>query len=70
MGYLRVLDIRARHRYIRNDPDRIRMLNQIGFQWTDAAKTSYANVVRALKVGAAEEIIKFLAPHSFSAQWW
>ena len=50
----RVLDIRARHRYIRNDPDRIRMLNEIGFQWTDAAKTSYANVVRALKVGSIE----------------
>eukprot|EP00904_Undaria_pinnatifida_P002118 jgi/Undpi1/11907/HiC_scaffold_4.g01606.m1 len=61
----RVLDIRARHRYIRNDPDRIRMLNQIGFQWTDAAKTSYANVVRALKAYRRVKGRDFSVPSSF-----
>eukprot|EP00903_Cladosiphon_okamuranus_P017703 g16302.t1 len=45
----RVLDIRAKHRYIRNDPERIRLLNKAGFRWADAAKASYVNVVRALK---------------------
>ncbi|CAM9898051.1 unnamed protein product [Ectocarpus fasciculatus] len=45
----RVLDIRATHRYIRNDPERIRLLNEAGFRWTDATKASYGNVVRALK---------------------
>ncbi|CBJ27332.1 conserved unknown protein [Ectocarpus siliculosus] len=45
----RVLDIRATHRYIRNDPERIRLLNEVGFRWTDATKASYGNVVRALK---------------------
>lgn len=49
-GGSRVLDIRATHRYIRNDPERIRLLNEAGFRWTDATKASYGNVVRALKV--------------------
>lgn len=57
----RVLDIRAKHRYIRNDPERIRLLNKAGFRWADAAKASYVNVVRALKVCAVHRTRAFTA---------
>ncbi|CAN0030214.1 unnamed protein product [Hapterophycus canaliculatus] len=65
LGQSRVLDIRARHRYIRNDPERIKLLNEAGFRWADAAKASYGNVVRALKAYRKIKGRDFSVPSAF-----
>ncbi|CAM9282946.1 unnamed protein product [Phaeothamnion confervicola] len=45
----RLYDIRTQHLYIKNNPDRIRKLNEMGFQWTRRAEASFVRLVRAVK---------------------
>ncbi|CAM9836860.1 unnamed protein product, partial [Discosporangium mesarthrocarpum] len=47
----RVQGIRSNHLYIKNNPGRIRKLNELGFPWQDRKASSYSRVVRALQVG-------------------
>ncbi|CAM9562759.1 unnamed protein product [Choristocarpus tenellus] len=49
MLFFRVNNIRTSHAYIKNNPDRIRKLNDIGFLWKSVRHSSFSKVVSALK---------------------